>query len=399
VFARFSSSSQLCVGRRDLNPFSSSEADVLLCSLSLEISPSRKICGSTSGRSDLRVNLMLASAWFNTTSMRTFPWMMEQQTFQQGYAVVSKQQQKTSCEPSSVVQQIVEEDAEERALKELMAAFQGLSLEVIAAAYDDADCDVNLAAEILATREEEHHHHQPHVTEPPPLFQNLRVKKKPAAEETGCEDLLVQKYGSGVGSFRGVTDIIRQQPDRVVGYHISRTPGLESPRGKISSSNNNTFDQYYSSVVPQQKSIGIGGKKSSPPSSSGIESSSASLPRLKMPPTNVSDNKIINPGIYDDDDASHTNKISNRSTGTGGRYDDDDEDGRPSLKEFNEVSGNETLLHLKKIKKKKGDGTNVAELLEPKDAVQRRAAAEFLHSKLGERFHLGIDVVKDTIGM
>jgi hypothetical protein len=304
--------------------------------------------------------------------------MMEQQTFQPGYAVVSKQQ-KTSCEPSSVVQQIVEEDAEERALKELMAAFRGLSLEVIAAAYDDANRDVNLAAEILATREEEH------VTEPPPLFQNLRVKKKPAAEETGCEDLLVQKYGSGVRSFRGVTDIIRQQPDRVVGYHISRTPGLESPRGKISSSNNNTFDQYYSSVVPQQKSVGIGGKKSSPPSSSGIESSSASLSRLKMPPTNVSDNKIINPGLYDDDNASHTNKISNRSTGTGGRYDDnnDDEDGRPSVKEFNEVSGNETLLHLKKSKKKKGDGTNVAALLEPKDAMQRRAAAEFLHSRLG----------------
>jgi hypothetical protein len=344
---------------------------------------------------------MLASAWFYTTSMRTLPGMMEQQTFRQGYAVVSKQQN-TSCEPSSVVQQIVEEDAEERTLTELMAAFPGLSLEVIAAAYDDADCDVNVAADILATREEEHHHHQQHVTEPPPLFQNLRVKKKPAAEETGCEDLLVQKYGSGVGNFRGgVTDIIRQPPDRVVGYHISRTPGLESPREKISSSNKNTFDQYYSSVVPHAKSVGIGGKKSSPPSSSGIESSSASLPSLKLPPTNVSDNKIINPGLYNYDDASHTNKISNRSTGTGGRYDDDDddEDGRPSVKEFNEVSGNETLLHLKKSKKKKGDGTNVGELLEPKDAVQRRAAAESLHSKLGERFHLGIDVVKDTMGM
>ncbi len=344
---------------------------------------------------------MLASAWFYTTSMRTFPGMMEQQTFQQGYAV----QQKTSCEPSSVLQQIVEEDAEERTLTELMAAFPGLSLEVIAAAYNDADCDVNAAAEILATREEEHHHQQQHVTEPPPLFQNLHVKKKPAAEETGCEDLLVQRYGSGVGNFRGrMTDIIRQQPDRVVGYHISRTRGLESPGGKISSSNNNTFDQYYSSVVPHQKSVGIGGKKSSPPSSSGIESSSASLPSLKLPPTNVSDNKIINPGLYDDDDASHTNKISNRSTGTGGRYDDDDdddddEDGPPSVKEFNQVSGNETLLHLKKSKKKKGDGTNVAELLEPKDAVQRRAAAEFLHSTLGEGFGLGIDVVKDTMGM
>ncbi len=345
---------------------------------------------------------MLASARFYTTSMRTFPGMMEQQTFQQGYAVVSKQQ-KTNCEPSSVVQQIVEEDAEERTLTELMAAFPGLSLEVIAAAYNDADCDVNAAAEILATREEEHHHHhhQQHVTEPPPLFQNLRVKKKPAAEETGCEDLLVQRYGSGVGNFRGrVTDIIRQQPDRVIGYHISRTPGLESPRGKISSSNNNAFDQYYSSVVPHQKSVGIGGKKSSPPSSSGIESSSASLPSLKLPPTNVSDNKIIKPGLYGDDDASHTNKISNRYTGTGGRYDDDDdEDGRPSVKEFNEVSGNETLLHLKKSKKKKGDGTNVAELLEPKDAVQRKAAAEFLHSTLGEGFRLGIDVVNDTMGM
>jgi hypothetical protein len=345
---------------------------------------------------------MLASAWFYPTSMRTFPGMMEQQTFQQGYAVVSKQQ-KTSCEPSSVVQQIVVADAEDRTLKELLAAFPGLSLEVIAAAYTDADFDVNVAAEILATREEEHHHHhQQHVTEPPPLFQNIRVKKKPAAEETGCEDLLVHKYGSGVGNFRGgVTDIIRQEPDRVVGYHISRTPGLESPRGKISSSNNNTFDQYYSSVVPHQKSVGIGGKKSSPPSSSGIESSSASLPSLKLPPTNVSDNKIINPGLYDDDDASHTNKISNRSTGTGGRYDDDDddEDGRPSVKEFNEVSGNETLLHLKKSKKKKGDGTNIAELLEPKDAVQHRAAAEFLHSMLGEGFRLGIDVVKDTMGM
>jgi hypothetical protein len=325
--------------------------------------------------------------------------MMEQQTFQQGYAVVSKQQ-KTSCEPSSVVQQMVEADAEERTLTELMAAFPGLSLEVIAAAYNDADCDVNGAAEILVTREEEHHHHQQHVTEPPPLFQNLRVKKKPAAEETGCEDLLVQRYGSGVGNFRGrVTDINRQQPDRVVGYHISRTPGLESPRGKISSSNNNTFDQYYSSVVPQQKSVDIGGKKSSPPSSSGIESSSASLQRLKLPPTNVSDNKIINPGLYDGDDASYINKISNRSTGTGGRYDDDDEDGHPSVKEFNEVSGNETVLYLKKSKKKKGDGTNVAELLEPKDAVQHRAAAEFLHCKLGERFLLGIDVVKDTMGM
>jgi hypothetical protein len=54
---------------------------------------------------------------------------------------------------------------------------------------------------------------------------------------------------------------------------------------------------------------------------------------------------------------------------------------------------------LKKSKKKKGDGTNVAELLEPKDAVQRRAAAEFLHSTLGEGFRLGIDVVKDTMGM
>jgi hypothetical protein len=45
------------VGRRDLNSFSSIDVDVLLRSLSLEISPSRKICGSTSGRSDLRVEL------------------------------------------------------------------------------------------------------------------------------------------------------------------------------------------------------------------------------------------------------------------------------------------------------------------------------------------------------
>ena len=92
------------------------------------------------------------------------------------------------------------EDPEMKVLGELLDAFPAFSLQDIAQAYTEADSDVNAAAELLTTR-----HPTVKSSGVQELGRKLTAEKnngiRKSAEQSvvGSDDLLMEKYGIGVG--------------------------------------------------------------------------------------------------------------------------------------------------------------------------------------------------------
>lgn len=86
-----------------------------------------------------------------------------------------------------------DEAAEDRALQELLAAFPDFSLKEIAFAYTRAGRDVNAAGEILSTG-------QPNIMKSPrgSNIQARYVMHSGDRRAVGSDDLLLEKYGTGV---------------------------------------------------------------------------------------------------------------------------------------------------------------------------------------------------------
>lgn len=227
------------------------------------------------------------------------------------------------------------EDAEESILRELLEAFPGFSLDVIAAAYTEAESDPNLAAEILTTSRPAKQGLQCSTMQEVPKIYNSNRNQNGYARHSidepkgGSDELLLQKYGIGVGN-------------------------------RISSDSSHRQNIQHNHLHP--------------------------LP---------SDSPVLETSSYTHDASSQSSANSWTSSTSRGSSLVRSLSGRESY----EANGNVLLQTGKTKKKKKRKGEAIAfEGLEPKDAASRQAVEEFLLSMLGEGFQLENDVVRDVLG-